>query len=143
MNVLVELCAFMGGSNDLVLVQTIHKHNFGFRCGKFAMEVKKLGRYLGPSMNVGEALCGKVLTAKGKKVHRTSIIPLSIEDMNSPGVEARKKMFDTLLAKNLKERIAAMKAGKSPAEIDEELVDKMFDDEDTPRHKNGHRRQTI
>ena len=95
--------------------------------------IKRLGRYLGPAINVGDAMCGIVLTEKGTRLDRTSIIPVSVEDENSEPVKAKKVEFEATLREKLKERDAAMKAGKDPNELDAELAEKMFE-EDTPTH---------
>jgi hypothetical protein len=47
------------------------------------MEDKKLGRYLGPSHDVGQAMRSKILNANTKVLNRTSVLPLSVEDMNN------------------------------------------------------------
>jgi hypothetical protein len=48
---------------------------------------KQLARFLGPSINVGPAMCGVVLTEKATTQERTSIFPLSAEDNNNPAVQ--------------------------------------------------------
>jgi Reverse transcriptase (RNA-dependent DNA polymerase) len=55
---------------------------------------KSLGRYLGPSSDVGDALCARILTAKGTIVVRTSIFPLSDEETRSAEVSAQKQSFE-------------------------------------------------
>ena len=55
-----------------------------------ALEVKHLGRYLGPSFDVGEALCAKILTNTGSILDRSSYFALSEEDNNSDVVKKRK-----------------------------------------------------
>ena len=88
--------------------------------GQRSMGKKRLGRYLGPSTNVGDAMCGTVLTQKGTTVDRTTIIPLKVADVNSEGVKKMKEAFEAELLKKLKHRIAAMKEGKDAATLDEE-----------------------
>jgi hypothetical protein len=51
------------------------------------MENQCLGWYLGPSHDVGQAMCSKILTEKARIVSRTSIFPLSVEDKNSEPVK--------------------------------------------------------
>ena len=65
------------------------------------LEVKKLGRYLGPSFDVGDALCAKLLTEKGSLLNRTSYFRLSDEDNNSEVIKKRKEAWDETLKKNL------------------------------------------
>ena len=50
-----------------------------------SMQRKRLGRYLGPSHNVGGAMCGMVMTERGQVLNRTSIFPLSVEDLRRKG----------------------------------------------------------
>ena len=81
---------------------------------------KRLGRYLGPSNGVGSIMCGVVLTERGTTVDRTSIIPLSVEDMNSEPVKKMKEVYTQVLASKLKHRMAGINAGKPAVELDEE-----------------------
>ena len=53
---------------------------------KEQMGVKHLGRYLGPAINVGDVMCGTVLTSKSTRLDRTSILPLTVEDNNDASV---------------------------------------------------------
>lgn len=57
------------------------------------MERKHLGRYLGPSFDIGDALCAKILPASARLISRTSVFPLSPEDQNSPVVDEMKRQF--------------------------------------------------
>ena len=98
-----------------------------------SMGIKKLGRYLGPAIGVGEAMCGTVFTEKGTTVHRTSIMPLSELDLNSEPTKKLMAEFEKSLAGKLKERIKGMKDGK-PAEWLEEKDSSHQDDELTPDH---------
>ena len=84
-----HICEY--GWYDYVWYSTIPDEN---------MENRQLGRYLGPSHDVGTALCARILTRKGKLVSRTSVFPLSIADENSEGVKSKKRIFEnTLMAK--------------------------------------------
>ena len=67
---------------------------------------KKLGRYLGPSMTVGSAMCGTVITEKATHLDRTSIMPLTREDLNDPAVQAKMVEFMTELTTKLDARMA-------------------------------------
>ena len=68
------------------------------------MEVRELGRWLGPSHDVGMAMCSKILTKKATVVCRTSVFPLSVEDENSDLVSAQKVEFESALKLKLKDR---------------------------------------
>ena len=84
---------------------------------------KKLGRYLGPSLSVGDAMCGTVLTEIGTRLERTSIIPLSAADKNDDSVKNRQGIFTEVLKSKLKHRVKSMKEGKEPHWLDEEALD--------------------
>ena len=81
------------------------------------MERKKLGRYLGPSINVGDAMCGKVLTEKAQCISRTLIIPLSPEEWHSEGTKRKKEIYTNLLNDKLKSRAKAIKGAKSAKQL--------------------------
>jgi hypothetical protein len=66
-----------------------------------SMNTKSLGRYLGPSHDVGEALCAAILTDKARIVSRTSVFPLTLAEQNSDVMIEQKKKY-TL---SVKERI--------------------------------------
>ena len=68
------------------------------------MEIRKLGRWLGPSHDVGQALCSKILTKKARIVCRTSVFPLSVEDLNSEVVKQQLQEFTDSLREVLRER---------------------------------------
>jgi len=101
------------------------------------MQRKKLGRYLGPSDNVGSAMCGVVLTERGTTLNKTSIIPLTVADKNSEPVIKQKEVFTTVLKDKLKHRVAAMKDGKDATELERQeldLMEKEWQSEETPDH---------
>jgi hypothetical protein len=67
-------------------------------------ENKKLGRYLGPSHDVGQAMCCKILNVKGKELSRTSVLPLSTEDVNNEICKQQISQFNKDLAISLGDR---------------------------------------
>jgi hypothetical protein len=69
------------------------------------LENKKLGKYLGPSHDVGQAMCCRILTSNAKEISRTSVIPLSVEEKNSEVVKDRIKAFNEKLSTSLGDRI--------------------------------------
>ena len=81
------------------------------------MNRKRLGRYLGPSHNVGGAMCGVVLTERGERIHRTSIFPLSVEDKNSKNVDKTKDTYTHVLELKLRHRKKAISGAKTRAQI--------------------------
>ena len=85
-----------------------------------------MGKYLGSSDSVGEAMCGTVLTEKGTTVDRTSIIPLSVEDENSEHIKAMKQVFNKVLEAKLKIKASELKPSKKDsADIDLQLAKEM------------------
>jgi len=96
-----------------------------------SMSRKQLGRYLGPSINVGDAMCGSVFTHKATTLERTSIFPLSVEDLNSDVVKKTKQVFMNVLTEKLKDRVKALAEGKPPVspEILEAQSEPWNDDE--------------
>ena len=82
---------------------------------------KQLGRFLCPSINVGPAMCGVVLTEKATTQERTSIWPVTDEDLRKPGVKEAMENFTVELNKKLKMHDAGLKAEKPIAQLTEEL----------------------
>ena len=82
-------------------------------------EGRKLGRWLGPSHSVGQAMSSKILTSKGKIVHRTSVWPLSIEKSHDESFAAQKEQFND----SLKEALGARMEGLPPEEDEEPTED--------------------
>jgi hypothetical protein len=69
---------------------------------------KKLARYLGPSHEIGQAVCSKLLTIKSKEISRTSVIPLSIEDKNRKPIQQQINEIDSSLKTALGDRAAGL-----------------------------------
>ena len=57
---------------------------------------KLLGRWFGPSFDVGQAVCSEILTEKGGLRHTSSYCPLTPEELKSPIVLARLNKLDEL-----------------------------------------------
>jgi hypothetical protein len=68
------------------------------------MQNKKLACYLGPSHDVGEAMCFKLLTVKGKVICRTSVIPLTAAERHDMVVKKQVDDFETTLHASLGDR---------------------------------------
>ena len=56
-----------------------------------------LGWWLGPSMDVGPALCAKILKSNGQCIHRSSYRHLTEDEINSPGEKETHQLFDTMV----------------------------------------------
>ena len=73
---------------------------------------KKLGKYLGPDYNSGDALTARVLSPNAHRRCRTSVWPLSKEDAANPEIRRLKEDYLETLKATLKERAADIKVGK-------------------------------
>ena len=87
------------------------------------MEIKHLGRYCGPSRDVGEALCARILTRKGKFVHRSSVLPLSDEEQRSPVVAKKIEAFEAELKEALGQKYDPLK----PDQVDKSELTPEFE----------------
>jgi hypothetical protein len=76
---------------------------------------KKLGRYLCPSYDIGQAMCSKILTVKGKVISRTSVIPLMEVEKHDVVVRKQIEEYDKALPDALGDRAR----GIDPPESDE------------------------
>ena len=63
---------------------------------------KRLGRYIGASWNSGAAMCSTVFTEMAQRLNRTSIVPLTVVELNDPDVQAAMKKWEETLASMLK-----------------------------------------
>jgi Reverse transcriptase (RNA-dependent DNA polymerase) len=93
------------------------------------LQNKKLGHYLGPSLNSGDAMCSKILTSKATTRVYSSVFPLSTEDRNSEVVKAKIAEYETELAGKLRDRAVGLEP------IEEDLGD--IEDE-TPEYDVYH-----
>ena len=71
-------------------------------------EGRKLGRWLGPSHTVGQAMCAKVLTEKGKIVHRTSVWPINRDLQMDDAHKAQQTTYMENLQAALGDRMAGI-----------------------------------
>jgi hypothetical protein len=89
---------------------------------------KHIGQYLGPSHLVGDVMCSKVLTSKATVLTRSSVYPISHDDLVTEGVRERLLEFDAQLKAKLQDRF-------DPIPIEEETIDTTFvpyEDDVTP-----------
>jgi hypothetical protein len=66
---------------------------------------KKLGRYLGPSHDIGQAMYSRILTANGTEISRTSVVHLSVSDKNSEIIKEKIKAYNERLKQCLGDRV--------------------------------------
>ena len=86
-----------------------------------------LGRWLGPSFDVGEALTYAVLTPSAEVVHRSSVIPLSTEERNSEEIKALKVKYTEGIERKLGDRANGIATLPS-----DEAFQRNLNDERTP-----------
>ncbi len=99
--------------------------------GPDSVETKRLGRYCGPAFDVGDALCARILTDKGRFVYRTSVIPLDKGEENSDALKERKAAFTESLKKALGSRYSIAKHDDTSWEETPEAVNYVpIDDRD-------------
>jgi hypothetical protein len=68
------------------------------------MDSKHIGGYLGPSHNVGDVMCSKILTSKATILVCSSVDPLTPDDLASTGAKEKLVEFDTQLKLKLNDR---------------------------------------
>ena len=99
-----------------------------------ATQNKRLGRWLGPSFDVGDSLCYAVLTDTVQVVHRTSVFPMSTEDANNESIGEMKAEFTRKLNAKLGDRIATLDQLEQNGSLAiEEGMPSMI--EDVPKHE--------
>jgi Reverse transcriptase (RNA-dependent DNA polymerase) len=72
------------------------------------LQNRKLGRYLGPSYDIGQAMASKILTSKGQVLSRTSVFPITIEDTNSEAIKEQMKSYEQDLKNALGDRMEGL-----------------------------------
>jgi ribosomal protein L31E len=84
---------------------------------------ERLGRWLGPSLDIGPAMTSKVLKENGQLIHLSSIRPLTEDEINDPEQKKLRDAFDRKLSKKL---------GRSfqPSDLDE-----TWEDAETPEYE--------
>eukprot|EP00957_Ditylum_brightwellii_P205724 15345117-Ditylum_brightwellii.AAC.1 len=60
----------------------------------FPEDKEMLGRYLGPSFDVGPAMCAKFLKENSRAVNRTTYRPLNKDKFDSPKIKGEINRFD-------------------------------------------------
>ena len=86
-----------------------------------------LGRYLGPSFDVGPAMTAKILKANGQVVTRTTLRGLTEEEQLSDEHKKLREDFDTNIKAKLGERV---KSSSIPEELDTPRYEAYEDDDD-------------
>jgi Reverse transcriptase (RNA-dependent DNA polymerase) len=85
---------------------------------KFPNPKNVLGRYLGPTRDMGMALSAKILCDTGKTIFRSSFIALSEDQMKNPIMIKRMNRFDRAVARTLGTSVQAMNAFQQDATPD-------------------------
>ena len=97
-----------------------------------AMNVKFLGRYVGPSWDIGDVMCARILTEKGTLISRTSVFPLSDLDNNSDAIKQQKQKFEETLKEKLKDRYETSDPNKEDETPKSEIYEPIREGEPKP-----------
>eukprot|EP00957_Ditylum_brightwellii_P206297 15347729-Ditylum_brightwellii.AAC.2 len=71
----------------------------------FLEDKEVLGRYLGPSFDIGPAMCAKFLKENGRVVNRATYRPLTKDELDSPKIKGDINRFDQYILDCHGERI--------------------------------------
>lgn len=78
-----------------------------------SLDRMELGRWLGPSFDVGQALTFAILTGQAEIVHRSSVLPLSIEEKRSEEIREIKRKFIASVENKLGDRAKGISKNES------------------------------
>ena len=81
---------------------------------------KRMGCYIGPSWNSGAAMCSMVFTEKVQCLDITSIVPMTVTELNDPDIQVAMRKWEDTIANVHKERVKGLKEGKAPIQMDDE-----------------------
>ena len=101
----------------------------------FPKPKEQLGRWLGPSLDVGPAMSAKILKTNGQPVTRSTYRPVSQKELRTPVIQKLCKEFDEAIEESVGTTLYTRpakrsKTGKSEVKI--ETVDDEYDDDDGP-----------
>ena len=103
---------------------------------KFPDEKAQLGRYLGPSIDVGPAMCAKILKANGEVVYRSTYSPLTEDQINDPEHKQWRNLFNESVKRRLGDPCTVEDLADDPVEegYDAPEYDLYEDDEENHEH---------
>ena len=73
-----------GDISEFVLFKWYEWVNYRDELVKYLDDNFVLARYLGPSFDIGPAMTANLLTSKGKYIHRTTVRPLTDDEVTDP-----------------------------------------------------------
>ncbi len=73
------------------------------------VEPLRLGRYLGPAINVGPAMPAKILQQNGEVVYCSTYHPLTVEEWADPSVQQNMITFNKTAEKHLGNKLTRAK----------------------------------
>ena len=76
-----------------------------------------LGRWLGPSFDVGEAMTFAIFTGTAEIVHRSSVLPLSVEERRNEDIKHMKASFLDQVSRKLGERAKGIESDQNDVEF--------------------------
>ena len=62
---------------------------------KYREPRERLGRWLGPSLDIGPAMTSKIMKDHGQLIHVSTLRPLTQDKVDNPNEIAKHKAFDT------------------------------------------------
>jgi hypothetical protein len=83
------------------------------------MDKRKVGKYLGPSHDVGQSMCCRILTMNGIEINRIYLVPLSVEDKHSEIAKQKIKEFSDKLTQSLGDRMKGIGPDPEQNEVEE------------------------
>jgi hypothetical protein len=86
----------------------------------FPEQKRKLGRWLGVSHRVGQAMCYWVLTASGKPISRSTVQPLSRDELGTDEYRQQMEAFDQKIKERLEVGAGAGNASKGKSKPGDE-----------------------
>ena len=92
---------------------------------------EELGRWLGPSTDVGPALTAKILKANGQIVHSATHRPLTFDEWNDPEEKRAREIFDELISRTVGEPVSEGTIDEDAQTPEYELYE---DDVEHPSH---------
>ena len=91
----------------------------------FPADKEQLGRWLGPSHRVGQALTYFIINNNGSIITRSTVKPLSTDDLNDPKIQKDINALDTIIDDNY-----GVKDGPAKPTDPSNIIPFLFDDDD-------------
>ena len=83
----------MGYTPDISELVEFEWYQWAWYNDPTSQERTKLGRWLGPAHNAGQGLAYYILTENGEVIMRSTVVPLSDNELSSPPIQERQSTF--------------------------------------------------